>query len=353
MLTQGENLRYNRHLILPEIGIKGQEKLKQTSVLIIGAGGLGCPVLQYLTAAGIGTIGIADFDVVEESNLQRQVLFSVADIGKPKAVVAAEKLKAQNSFVKFKVFQERISSENAVQIISPFDIIVDGTDNFQSRYLINDACVIAGKPLVFGSILRFEGQLSVFNYKGGPTYRCIYPEPPEELQSCSGAGVIGVLPGIIGSLQANEVIKIAVGIGKVLSGELLLFDALVMQFSTFQFEVNEENLKISSLQKEEGLSCEPYEISADDLLNKINAGENIKVYDLREEYERTDLKIPVIPFNFSDIADAENLIDKNSIAVFVCQKGLRSKAAVKHLLQSTNILGLFSLSGGAESMSDR
>src|ERR1035437_2494874 len=234
-MTTEEKRRYARHIILPEIGLEGQQKLKQAKVLVVGAGGLGCPVLQYLTAAGVGTLGIIDFDTVDESNLQRQVLYSTEDIGKHKAAIAKEKLEKQNPDINLVSHVAHLTSANALEIISQYDIVVDGSDNFATRYLVNDACVILNKVLVFGSIFKFEGQVSVFNYKGGPTYRCLYPEAPAEgdVPNCAEIGVLGVLPGIVGTLQANEVIKIITGIGDILSGKLLTLDALTMQFNTF------------------------------------------------------------------------------------------------------------------------
>ena len=231
--------------MLPEISVSGQEKLKQTSILVVGAGGLGCSVLQYLTAAGIGTIGIVDFDKIDESNLQRQVLYSTDEVGKSKVDSAINRLSMQNPNVKFVSHFLRMTNLNALDIIKSYDIIIDGTDNFQTRYLINDACVLLNKILVYGSVYRFEGQVSVFNYakekeERGPNYRCLFPQPsaPEMAPNCSEIGVLGVLPGIIGALQANEAIKIICSIGNVLSGQLLTFNALTMEFFTVEFERN-------------------------------------------------------------------------------------------------------------------
>ena len=248
MLSKAEIKRYARHLILPEIGEEGQLKLKQAKILVIGTGGLGCPVLHYLCAAGAGTIGIIDGDKVEESNLQRQILFSSCDVGKQKADVAKEKLSGQNPLIKITAYCQLLTANNALEVITEYDIVIDGSDNFATRYLVNDACVILNKILVFGSIFKFEGQVSVFNYQNGPTYRCLYPEPPShgEIPNCAEAGVLGVLPGICGTLMANEVIKIITGTGKVLSGELLAFDALNMQFNFFKVVLNPENKKIKN-----------------------------------------------------------------------------------------------------------
>ena len=223
--------------------MEGQLKLKESKVLVIGAGGLGCPILQYLTAAGIGTIAIVDNDIVDQTNLQRQILYAHCDIGKFKAQIAAKKLSGLNPFVKFKVHTERLSSENALNLFTPYDIIIDASDNFPTRYLANDAAILAEKPLVFGSIFKFEGQISVFNYKNGPTYRCLFPTPPkpDTTPNCSDIGVLGILPGIVGCLQANEVIKMICGIGETLSGKLLTYDALTMQQQVFSFQKKQEH----------------------------------------------------------------------------------------------------------------
>src|ERR1035437_3341330 len=275
-LNTEEIKRYARHLILPEIGIEGQEKLKQAKVLVVGAGGLGCPVLQYLAAAGVGTIGMVDDDVVDETNLQRQSLFSNEDIGRKKAEVAKEKLSKLNPHIILTSDPLHLTSANALEIISHYDLVIDGSDNFPTRYLVNDACVMLNKPLVFGSIFKFEGQVSVFNYKNGPTYRCLFPEPPVDSPNCAEIGVLGVLPGIVGTIMANEALKIILCIGEVLSGKLFVLDALNFQTQVISFEKNPENLKIKSLIDYEELCASPLshgrgvggevkEISADEL----------------------------------------------------------------------------------------
>ncbi len=238
MFSKEERQQYDRHLVLPEIGEIGQQKLKQAKVLVVGAGGLGCPVLQYLTSAGVGVIGVIDGDEVSISNLQRQILYSVDDVGKSKAEVAKQKLIRQNPFVEIHTFREFLSKENALSIIEKFDIVVDASDNFPTRYLVNDACVLAGKPLVFGSIFKFEGQVSVFNYKGSATYRCLYSNPPQpnEVLNSSEVGVLGVLSGIIGCFQANEVIKIICEIGEILSEKLLVYNALTLNYFTLKYK---------------------------------------------------------------------------------------------------------------------
>src|SRR5881275_1251528 len=231
-LTNEEVLRYSRHLILPDVGIGGQQKLKAGRILLIGAGGLGSPLALYLAAAGVGTLGLVDFDVVDFTNLQRQVIHFTSDVGRPKLESAKEKIAAINPFVDVKTFETRLTSQNALEIFSGFDIIVDGTDNFPTRFLVNDACVFSGKPNVYGSIFRFEGQASVFAAKDGPCYRCLYPEPPPPgmVPSCAEGGVLGVLPGVVGCIQATEILKLALGKGSSLIGRLVLFNALDMKF---------------------------------------------------------------------------------------------------------------------------
>ena len=243
-LTDIEKNRYSRHILLDKIGLEGQEKLKGAKVLVIGAGGLGCPVLQYLTAAGVGTIGIIDFDIVDETNLQRQILFTVNDVGVNKAEAAENRLRQLNPYVRFNIYPERLTTKNALNLFSEYDIIVDGTDNFSTRYLVNDACVITGKPLVYGAIYKFEGQVAVFNFNGGPSYRCLFPEPPKSgsVPNCSEVGVIGVLPGLIGTQQANEVIKLILEIGEPLSGKLLTYNSLDNSFFTLKVNRSEEQI---------------------------------------------------------------------------------------------------------------
>ncbi|UCG29036.1 MAG: HesA/MoeB/ThiF family protein [Bacteroidales bacterium] len=249
-LKPQELRRYSRQMMISEIGKEGQEKLKNVSVLVVGAGGLGCPVMQYLSAAGIGKLGIMDADKVDEANLHRQILYGSYDLGKLKSIIAKTRLAYQNPLVDYEVFNIKLQSKNALEIIGRYDIIVDATDNFPSRYLINDACVICGKPMVYGSIYKFEGQLSVFNYNGGPTYRCLYPEIPEkhEAPEPSEIGVIGVLPGLIGTLQAIEVIKMAIGKGKIVSGELLIVNILYPSMYTIRIRKNEKNLSITEME---------------------------------------------------------------------------------------------------------
>jgi molybdopterin/thiamine biosynthesis adenylyltransferase len=241
-LSKEEVLRYSRHLIMPEVGMDGQLKLKQAKVLLIGTGGLGAPLGLYLTAAGVGRIGLVDFDVVDFTNLQRQVVFSTSDVGRAKLAAATERLGNLNPEIQIDRFETRLTSENALDILRDYDVVVDGTDNFPTRYLVNDACVLLGKPNVYGSIFRFEGQASVFGYPGGPCYRCVYPEPPPPglVPSCAEGGVLGVLPGIIGAIQAMETLKLILGKGQPLVGRLLLFDALAMRFRELKLRKNPE-----------------------------------------------------------------------------------------------------------------
>lgn len=248
-LSRDEIARYSRHLILEEVGMAGQEKLKAASVLCVGTGGLGSPLLLYLAAAGVGRIGIVDFDTVDASNLQRQIIHGTGSVGKRKVVSARDRILDLNPFVQIDIYEEPLTAENALRICTPYDVIVDGTDNFPTRYLVNDACVILGKPNVYGSIFKFEGQASVFNYQGGPNYRDLYPEPPPPglVPSCAEGGVLGVLPGIIGTIQATETIKILLGQGKTLSGRLLLFDAMNMSFRELKLRRDPDAKPITTL----------------------------------------------------------------------------------------------------------
>lgn len=347
MLSEKEKIRYARHLILPEVGEAGQTRLKAARVLVIGAGGLGCPVLQYLVAAGVGNIGVIDGDVVEESNLQRQILFSHADIGQKKSDLAVKKLKAQNAFVDLKSYAERLTSQNALRIFENYDVVVDGSDNFPTRYLVNDACVMLNKTLVFGSIFKFEGQVSVFNYKNGPTYRCLYPEPPADgdVPNCAEIGVIGILPGICGTLMANEVIKIITGVGKVLSGELLSFNAITTQFDHFTFSVNPKNRNIHAFSDYEQFCAMSNEISASQLKKKIERKEDFQLIDVREkqEYDQKNIGGILIPLN----ALEKNLsqIDGSKETIVHCASGARSKKAVQ-LLREKGFTKVYNLRNG-------
>lgn len=346
-LSSKEQQQYSRHLLLPEVGFEGQEKLKEAKVLVIGAGGLGSPILQYLAAAGVGTIGIIDDDVVEQSNLQRQVLFSYEDIGKSKAERAASKLNQINPFVSFKVFKERLVNGNAVELFIQYDIIVDGTDNFPTRYLVNDAAILSKKPVVFGSIHKFEGQVSVFNYHNGPTYRCLYPKTPkpEEVLNCSEIGVIGVLPGIIGSLQANEVIKMICGIGTVLSGKLLTFNALTLNQTIFSFNKN-ELITITELDQDYSLFCGISRNAEITLVELERASDKYNLLDVRDDNERLLSNIGGVHIPLDQIESRITEIPSNKPLVVYCKSGGRSQMAIDVLVGEGVQMELLNLKNG-------
>lgn len=352
MLNSEELQRYNRHIIMSEVKLQGQEKLKAAKVLVIGAGGLGCPILQYLTAAGVGTLGIIDNDVVDVSNLQRQILFRTSDIGKHKAEAAAEAMQQLNPFTKFNIYKERLTNKNALQLVAIYDIIVDGTDNFETRYLINDACVEANKPFVFGSIFKFDGQVSVFNYDNGPTYRCLFPEPPQEMPNCSQVGVMGVLPGIIGTYQANEVLKIILEIGEVLKGKLLTIDTLQNQQQVISFRKIESNSEVKVLNDYsiyENTSCEIENlstISVDELTEQID---DVLLLDVREQYEYDICHLPnslLIPLD--ELKNEISTIPRDKKVVVYCHYGMRSKEAIELLTSEYGFTNLINLDGGID-----
>ena len=348
-ITTQELNRYKRHILLPEIGVEGQEKLKGAKVLVIGCGGLGCPVLQYLSAAGVGRLGIIDHDIVEESNLQRQVLFSTEDIGKPKVSVAKERLENYNPFVTITAFNKKIEVSNALDIINQFEIIVDCTDNFSTRYLVNDACVILNKPLVSGSIYKFEGQVTVFNYLNGPTYRCLYPNPPlqEIVSNCNETGVLGTLTGLTGTLMANEVIKIITGMGNVLSGKLLTFDLLATRFQTFEYKPDPKNRTITKLSADYNMTCttEIKEITPQDLKEKLSRNEPLQIIDVREPFEFAERNIGGTLIPLGELEMNLNKINKDIPSVIVCRSGVRSMHAAK-ILQKYNYDKVYNLKGG-------
>lgn len=356
MLSKEETERYSRQIMLPEIGLEGQQRMKDAKVLVIGVGGLGCPVLQYLAAAGVGTIGIVDDDIVSVSNLQRQILYTSDDIGKPKAVTAAGKIALLNPSIKAVIHHVRLNETNAAEIIGQYDIIVDGSDNFPTRYLVNDACVELDKPLVFGSVLKFEGQVAVLNYNNGPTYRCIFPDAPEDSPNCGEIGVIGVLPGIVGMLQANEVIKIITGAGEVLSGKLLIIDALTMRFSFFDFKrtCNET----SAGTKEYAVPCAAHpghakaikELSAKQLKDQLEREEDIFILDVREpyEYEQGNIGGELIPL--SELPGNVDRIPFERNVVVVCYQGARSTMAIRYLQENYGFVNLYNLSGGIQAL---
>jgi len=364
MLSKEEITRYNRHLILHGFGIESQKKLKLAKVLVIGAGGLGCPVLQYLAAAGVGEIGIIDFDFVEDSNLQRQVLFSVEDVGKLKTEVAAVKLAKQNPYVKLKDYPVRLLNKNALEIFPRYDVIIDGTDNFSTRYLVNDACVLLNKPLVYGAVYKFEGQVSVFNYTTeAPTYRCLFPVPPSagSVANCSEIGVLGVLPGIIGTLQATEAIKIITGIGEVLSGKIMLVDALAMNFSTVELIRNEDAWRNTAPATTKEFLKTDYDffcgnILADSVLKKTTVSDlqkiidnkyEIQLLDVREPHEHPqidelkDLQIPL-----GEIKNHTTKISRTKKVIVFCKGGTRSKRAIELLENKFGFTNLYNLEGG-------
>ncbi len=347
VLTSEEKKQYNRHLILDEIGVKGQLKLKQAKVLVVGAGGLGCPVLQYLTAAGVGTIGVIDDDVVDQSNLQRQILYTVDDIGASKAETAAKRLSRLNPFVKFDVYKEKLTKENAISIFNNYDIIIDGSDNFSTRYLVNDASVITNKPLVYGAIFKFEGQVSVFNYKGSGTYRCLYPTPPKphESPSCSEIGVLGVLPGIIGSLQANETIKIICGIGTVLANKLLIYDSLQMNQMVLKYE-KDSKTKVTALETDYDFFCgilSKEEISLEEFQKNK---EKYNLLDVREFEEREIYHIGGQHIPLNELLERLDEVYQNKDLVVYCQSGVRSKGAINILSNQKFKAKTLNLKGG-------
>ncbi len=350
-LTNDEIRRYSRHLILPEVGLAGQKKIKGASVLCIGTGGLGSPINMYLAAAGIGKLGIVDFDVVDYSNLQRQILHTEADVGRPKTESARDTVKAINPNCDVTLYNVRITSENALDLIRPYDIVVDGTDNFQTRYLTNDACVLLKKPNVYGSIFRFEGQASVFApHLGGPCYRCLYPEPPPAgmIPSCAEGGVLGVLPGIIGCIQATEILKLAIGRGSSLVGRLLLFNALEMKFRELKLRRDPEcpicgehpTIKelidydiFCGIQPEPEATSNPDEVTVQDMKKALdNPGLGVKVIDVREpdEYEIAKVAgVPLLPL--SELNRRFTELDPNQQYYFHCKSGVRSLKALNFL----------------------
>lgn len=333
-----ENLkRYDRQLILPEIGLDGQQKLKNARVLVIGAGGLGCPLLLYLAAAGLGCIGIADHDVVDESNLQRQVLYQMADLGALKAEIAVHKLGLLNPDVDFRAYPFKLSLENAAELIEQYDLIIDGSDNFPTRYLVNDTCVALNKTLVFGSIFQFEGQVAVFNYDGGPDYRSLYPEPPAttEVPNCAEAGVIGTLPGITGTIMANEAIKLICGFGEVLSGKLLLFNALNNEMRIFGFGGNRlqhqntvvEGQPLNNALEKQALPA-AQEIGPAQLAEWKNENIAYQLIDVREAYEYEEYNIGGNNIPLYELNQHIPALLQYEKIVFCCASGTRSKIAL-------------------------
>lgn len=388
MFSPEELARYNRHIIIPGFGIEGQVKLRDAKVLVVGSGGLGSPVLLYLAAAGVGTIGIIDFDVVDDSNLQRQVLFGIESVGEAKVEAAQERLRSLNPHISIKIYNTYLDTSNAAEIIKDYDVVADGTDNFPTRYLVNDACVLLGKTNVFASIFRYDGQVSVFNYpdkngERGPNYRDLYPNPPapDLVPSCAEGGVLGVLPGIIGSMQALEVMKVITGIGDVLSGRFFLFDAKTFETRTMSFSKREDNpltgknpiittlvdyekycgfkmqVDDSKGSNEEGSNeaskniagkntAAVKEITVQQLKQLIDSGADFQIIDVREphEYKIVNLGAELIPL--AQIAESTSRIDRSKQVIIHCKSGSRSAKAINVLEQKFGFTNLYNLEGG-------
>jgi sulfur-carrier protein adenylyltransferase/sulfurtransferase len=369
-LSKEEVMRYSRHLIMPEVGMDGQLKLKQAKVLCIGTGGLGAPLGLYLAAAGVGRIGLVDFDVVDSTNLQRQVLFATSDVGRPKIVAAADRLRNLNPDIQIDALEAHLSSENALDIMKNYDVVVDGTDNFPTRYLVNDACVILGKPNVYGSIFRFEGQITIFGYPDGPCYRCLYPEPPTPglVPSCAEGGVLGVLPGIVGAIQAAETLKLIIGKGNPLVGRLLLFDALAMKFRELKLRKNPDcpvcgthptvtklidYAEFCGIRGEEApvTATNLPEITPRDLKKRLDRGDDLFILDVREphEYQICNLNGHLIPLG--ELSRRVNELDSSREIVAHCRSGKRSADAVE-FLQKAGFRKIWNLKGGILAWSD-
>ncbi len=371
-LSQNEFARYSRHIIMPEVGLDGQRKLKAAKVLVIGTGGLGSPLALYLAAAGVGTLGLVDFDTVDASNLQRQIIHGTKDIGRSKCQSAADKLRDINPEVRIILHEDRFTSQNALEIVQRYDIIVDGTDNFPTRYLVNDVCVLLNKPNVYGSIFRFDGQATVFHPAIGPCYRCLYPEPPPpgEVPSCAEGGVLGILPGVIGCIQATETIKLILGIGEPLIGRLLHYDALGMTFKTFKIRrdpkwpIGAPHPTIKGLIDYEqfcGIRGGPSpvvasgggEISPEALKKRFDAGENLYVLDVRNPNEfqicripgTVLLPLPELPSRFAEVP-------RNREVIVHCKSGMRSAKAIE-FLKSQGYTRLVNLTGGILGWADK
>ncbi len=366
-LSHDEFLRYSRHLLLPEVGLGGQERLKAASVLLVGAGGLGAPVGLYLAAAGVGRLGLVDFDDVDLSNLQRQVLYGQEDVGRPKLEAAARRLRSVNPALRLDLHRTRLAADNAEDIARGYDVVVDGSDNFPTRYLVNDLCALLGKPNVYGSVFRFEGQASVFDARRGPCYRCLYPEPPGPglVPSCAEGGVFGILPGLVGMIQATETLKLLLNLGKPLVGRLLLFDALAMQFRELELR-KDPNCPLCGARPtltrlvDHAAFCrtgspaeeaEGRQLAAPELKALLDRGERIRLLDVREPHE----------FELGRIAGAESMplstlparlgsLDPREQIVVYCHHGVRSRSALE-LLESAGFARVSHLAGGIDSWS--
>ena len=365
-LTHAEILRYSRHLLIPEVGLAGQKKLLASSILVIGTGGLGSPVALYLAAAGVGRIGLVDYDLVDSSNLQRQIIHGNGTVGTLKVESARNRLMDLNPGIQVDIYNEPFTSENAMRIARPYDLLIDGTDNFPSRYLINDLCVLTGKPDVFGSIYRFEGQASVFYAKEGPCYRCLFAEPPPPgmVPSCAEGGVLGVLPGTLGTSQATEAIKLLLGIGSSLIGRLLLYNALDMSFETIKLKKN-PNCKVCGTHPEvtelidydafcgvpgfvhdEGSAGKNWDISATDLALRLQSGEKLRLIDVREPHELAISSLPGAEnFPLGQLAARLPELDSAQETILFCKAGTRSTRALE-LLVSAGFRKVKNLQGG-------
>jgi adenylyltransferase/sulfurtransferase len=365
-LSHEEIHRYSRHLLIPDVGLKGQQKLKAASALVIGTGGLGSPVALYLAAAGVGRIGLVDYDVVDFSNLQRQILHGESRLGDLKVESARDRLLDLNPEIQIDIYNEFMTSDNAFEIAEPYEIIIDGTDNFPTRYLVNDLCVLTGKPNVYGSIFRFDGQASVFYAKEGPCYRCLFPEPPPPglVPSCAEGGVLGVLPGTIGSIQATETLKLILGIGEPLIGKLLLYDALDLSFQTVKLQKNPHckvcghHPKVTELidyeafcgvpahEDEEGSAGDEWDITATELSEKLNSGAKIRMIDVREPHEGEISQLEgaeIIPLG--QFAARLSELDSSEEIVLFCKAGTRSTRALE-ILASAGFKKVKNLKGG-------
>jgi sulfur-carrier protein adenylyltransferase/sulfurtransferase len=373
-LSPNEVARYSRHLIMPEVGMEGQQRLKAASVLLIGAGGLGSPLALYLAAAGVGRIGLVDYDVVDFSNLQRQIIHGTPDVGRPKLQSAKDRIAAINPEVRLDLYETRLTSANALAIFEPYDIIIDGTDNFPTRYLTNDACVLLKKPNVYGSIFRFDGQASVFWPPHGPCYRCLYPEPPPpgEVPSCAEGGVLGILPGLIGCIQATEAVKLILGKGSALVGRLLLYDALEMKFQEFKVRRNPkcpvcgDRPSVTKLIDYEqfcgvrgqeapapaAAGASMAEITAEELKRRLDRGEDLFILDVRNPPEFQICRIPgstLMPL--PDLPQRFGELDRNRELVVHCKSGMRSAKAIAFLRQQ-GFTKLVNLKGGILAWAD-
>lgn len=360
-----EIARYQRHLSLSGFGPEAQAKLRAARVLVIGAGGLGCPILLYLAAAGVGRLTIIDADTVDVSNLQRQVLFTTEDAGKPKAEAAARRLSALNPCITITPIVARLTRVNAIELISAHDVVVDGSDNFATRYLVNDACVLADKPLIYGAIQGFEGQASVFNFKGGPTYRCLFPEPPAAgtVPNCSEAGVLGVLPGLIGTVQATETIKVITGIGEPLSGRLLLWNSLTMTSRTLRFAVDPASRAITELPPDGyGETCAVPHKAMDDEIAAMDLRampDSFQLIDVREDWERAlgaiqnSVHVPLGKLGTDEAAEALTALDPTADTVVYCAGGVRSLKALVPLRERHGFTAARSLRGGFKAWGEK